>query len=91
MAIASLVLGIVGIIFSIFTGWIGIILGLVGIILGAVFMSQAKKTGQPTGMAVAGLVLSIIAVIIGVLVMACAVCVVAGAESALEAAAYGYY
>lgn len=91
MAIASLVLGIVGIIFSIFTGWIGLILGLVGIILGAVFMNQAKKTGQPTGMAVAGLVLSIIAVIIAVLVIACAVCVVASAESALEAAAYGYY
>lgn len=56
LAIASLVLGIVAIVFNfIGLGIVGLILGIVGIVLGVL----AKKK-NPSGMATAGLVLSII-------------------------------
>ena len=75
-AIASLVLGIIAVVFA----WFGygaivsIVLGIVGIILGI----QAKKSmpeGQ-TGMATAGLVLSIIGLVLSVIMfVACVACV----------------
>ena len=72
MAVAGLVLGIVSIVFS-FIGLgfpIGAILGVVGIILSVV----AKKKA-PTGMATAGLVLSIIGTILCLLLfVACVAC-----------------
>ncbi len=82
MAIASLVLGIVGLVFAIIPGfgWLGGILGVVGIILAVV----AKKQGATGGAATAGLVLSIIAAALGlILYIACVACVKA-AGSALE-------
>ncbi len=71
LAIASLVLGIVSIVFSfIALYWIGIIVGIVGIVLGV----MAKKK-NPSGMATAGLVLSIIGTALCALVfIACAAC-----------------
>lgn len=73
MGVAALVLGIISVviavIFPVF-GWIGIIIGIVGIILGAL----AKKNGQ-SGMATAGLVLSIIGTALAlILYLACAAC-----------------
>lgn len=72
LAIASLVLGIVAILFNfIGLGIIGLILGIVGIVLGV----MAKKK-NPTGMATAGLVLSIIGTVLCALILiACAACV----------------
>ena len=74
-AIAALVLGILSILSS-FTimwvglGWIGLILGIVGIVMGV----MAKKK-NPTGMATAGLVLSIIGTVLCALILiACAAC-----------------
>lgn len=64
MGVASLVLGIVSIVFS-FTGaiaWVGIISGIIGIILGA----MARKT-TPTGIATGGLVCSIIGLVISLI------------------------
>lgn len=57
-AIASMVLGIVGLVFVFFGyfAFIGIVAAIVGLILGI----MAKKQ-QPSGMATAGIVLSIIA------------------------------
>lgn len=73
LAIASLVLGIVAIVFS-FIGLsipFGLIIGIVGIILGV----MAKKK-NPSGMATAGLVLSIIGTILCAIVfIACMACV----------------
>lgn len=73
LAIASLVLGIVSIVFS-FIGLsipLGLIVGIVGIILGV--MARKKN---PCGMATAGLVLSIIGTILCALMfIACAACV----------------
>lgn len=72
MAVASLVLGIIALVFTLFGtwAWLGLILGIVGIILGA----QAKKT-QPSGIATAGFVCSLIAVILcGLVAVSCTLC-----------------
>lgn len=74
MGVASLVLGILSVILAVVFsgfGWLAAILGLVGIILASV----AKKKG-PDGMATAGLVLSIIGLVLGLLMyVACAILV----------------
>ena len=71
LAIASLVLGIVSIVFCFIIQWLGLIIGIVGIVLGV----MAKKK-NPTGMATAGLVLSIIGTVLCALIfIACAACV----------------
>lgn len=72
MAIASLVLGIVAIVFSFIPGlnFLGLISGIVGLVLGVI---AKKKT--PSGMATAGLVVSIIGVVLTALVLiACVAC-----------------
>ena len=73
MAVASLVLGIVALVFSfIGLGWLSVIIGIVGIILGAL----GRKDESKKGMATAGVVMSIIAVALGVITwIACAACV----------------
>ena len=62
MGIAGLILGILGAILSFipFGGYVGWLLCLIGIVLSAMGMSKAKKTNQPAGTAVAGLIISII-------------------------------
>lgn len=72
-ALASMVLGIVACVFVFFGygAFVGIILGVIGLILGI----NAKKEG-PSGMATAGIVLSIIAISICALgLIACVACV----------------
>ena len=72
-AIASLVLGIVSLV-TIFFGYgalLGLILSIVGLILGI----NSKKT-RPSGMATAGVVLNIIALVLCALTfIACVACV----------------
>ncbi len=80
MAIASLVLGIIAIVFEFLPvpglGWIAVILAIVGIVLGAL---GRKRDPQRAGMATAGLVISIIALVLGLIVaIACAACVGVG-------------
>ena len=80
MAIGALVLGILALVFM----WIPIIgiiaipMALVGVILGVVGKKQLTEAGSPTGMATAGIVLSIIALAISLLFTlicgACAAC-----------------
>lgn len=83
MAVASLVLGICSLVFPfIGLGWLSMILGIVGIILGALGRKKAEKKG----MATAGIVMSIIAVALGLLMwIACAACIgaIGAAGSAL--------
>ena len=66
MAVAGLVLGIIGLVFC----WIpvlGWILALLGLIFGAVGNSKANRIGgKGKGMAMAGLVLGLIGLILGV-------------------------
>lgn len=77
MAVAALVLGILGTLFSL-TGWlfwIGVPLSVVALVLGILGRKQAANEGRGTGMATAGLVLGIIGAALGLLVfVACASC-----------------
>lgn len=76
MGVASLVLGIISLVIGIFTagvfGWVGAIFGIIGIILGALGRKQSEKTGIAT----AGLVCSIIGLVLClILYIACVACV----------------
>lgn len=73
MAVASLVLGICALAFPfVGLGWLSTLLGIVGIVLGAL----GKKNVEKKGMATAGIVMSIIAVALGLISwIACAACV----------------
>ena len=77
MGVASLVLGIIAVLITIFVqayGYIGIILGVIGIVLAAVGM----KNPAHKGIAVAGLVLSIIAnAICSIIWISCVICAAA--------------
>ena len=66
MGVASLVLGIVGLVFSFIPclGSWGIFLTVPGIVLGAIGLASASKKNAPKGLAIAGLVCSIIGSII---------------------------
>ena len=77
MAVAALVLGIIGTILCWFPAvLLGVPLALVGLILGILARKNASETQQPTGMATAGLVMSIVGLTLGVLLSAmCFACV----------------
>lgn len=75
MAVASLVLGILGLI----GGWIPVVqyfttlCSLLAIIFGAISRKKAMEEKQPTGMATAGLVLGIISLALGVIGIICVI------------------
>lgn len=73
MAVASLVLGICALVFPfIGLGWLSVLVGIVGVILGAL----GKKDEAKSGMAKAGMVMSIIAIALGLVFwIACAACI----------------
>lgn len=77
MAVAALVLGILGTLFSL-TGWlfwIGVPLSVIALVLGILARKSAANEGRPTGMPTAGMVLGIIGTAIGLLIFAmCASC-----------------
>jgi len=86
MGVASLVLGIISLVFVLIpplwlVGWIGAIVGVIGIVLGALGRKNAKAASQPTGSATAGLVMSIIGTILsGIIFAACATAMKKGAD-----------
>ena len=86
MGVASLVLGIISIICSLFLAglnWLGAILGIIGIVLGAV----GRKDPEKKGLATAGLVCSIVGFVFGIIMyIACAGCLLgaAGISSSLS-------
>lgn len=69
MAVAALVLGVLGVVFAILpcTQVLGMILGVIGFILGLVSMNKCKKEDKPKGKSVAGVVLSAIAIVLGII------------------------
>lgn len=83
MAVASLILGIIGAIFSfipVFGAYVAIPLGIIGLILGIVATKKAGKSGMTT----AGIVLSIIAIALGVIFYVACVACVAGLNGAVN-------
>ena len=80
LGIASMVLGIVGVVFWFFgiTSIISLILGIIGVVCAA----KSKTAGYTGGMRVAGLVLSIIAIVGGAIAFACYACIGAAAGAA---------
>lgn len=77
---AGLVCGIIALVLSFFSAWtaaniIALALSIIGLILAAKAMKAAKLSNQPSGAAVAGLVLCIIALVIsGIGFFACTLC-----------------
>ncbi len=84
MAIASLVLGIVGLLVTLFTGgllgWVGAIISIVGIVLGVL----GKKDPEHAGMAKAGMILSIVALALSILIYIACIACASGLASELE-------
>jgi len=79
LAVASLVLGILGIVLCWFpASAIGVPLAIVGLILGIVARKNATAQSMPTGLPTAGLVLSVIGMILSIAsLVACAACMTA--------------
>ena len=89
MGVAALVLGIISLVCSVMgpLGFIGTICGIVGIILGALSNKNTNLDEKNRGYGKTGLILSIIAVALGILfTICCAVC----ATGLAAAAASGY-
>lgn len=77
-AIASLVLGILSIVFAFVYIYVGLIAGVVGIVLGV----KARKE-TPSGLATAGFVCSIVGTALSAVLLVCALCVVGAGLAAL--------
>ena len=78
MAVASLILGILSLLLMWipFFGLVAILTSILGIILGVVGKKQLVEREEPTGMATAGIVMSIIALILSVVfTLLCAACI----------------
>ncbi|WP_448625863.1 hypothetical protein [Geodermatophilus sp. URMC 64] len=69
LGVAGFVTGLVGLVLC-WVPWFGMVLGLVGVVLGGIGISQGKKKGAPTGLAIAGLVCGILAVLVWLLLLA---------------------
>lgn len=82
LAIASMVCGILGIVFCACYSAIGIILGIVAVALAVV--SKNKNNGVMQGMAKAGLVCGIIAIVINVISIIVAAFILTSANSILN-------
>lgn len=65
---AGFVCGLVGLVFC-WVPWFGVILAIVGLALSGAGISQSNKTGQSKGLAVAGLVCSIVALIPAIILL----------------------
>ncbi len=61
LGIASMVVGILAILFLCFNATVGLVCAIIGVALGGVALNKAKQAGVKNGMAVAGLVCSIVA------------------------------
>ena len=85
LAIASMVLGIIGLV--LFCIWyIGIPCSIIGLILGGISSSKAKAYGMKSGMAVAGIVCSCIALglnIIGIILISAGIASLGSALNSL--------
>lgn len=83
--IAGFVMGIIGIVFGILSGWfsiIGLPVAITGLVLSCVGGKKLRLAGEPTGLATAGLVLGIIAVVFTTIAFfTCGLCVIAASST----------
>jgi lysylphosphatidylglycerol synthetase-like protein (DUF2156 family) len=88
LGVASLVLGILGTVFSIFPGlfWVGIPIAVIALVLGIVSRKAAVTNQQPTGVPTAGLVLGVIGLAIGVVMWVLCGVLVRSAQRGFEKA-----
>ena len=87
LSIAGLILGIIATVFFWWPGanFVFLALGITGIVLSAISSSRAKAVGAPTGLATAGLVLSIIGTCLcGIGFFTCTLCVAVGEAATLN-------
>ncbi|ETJ99143.1 hypothetical protein HMPREF0378_1020 [Eubacterium nodatum ATCC 33099] len=84
MGVASLVLGIVSILCGVFSagvfGWVGAIIGAIGTILGAL----GRKNPETKSIGTAGLVCSIIGLVLGIILYAACVACASGTATSLN-------
>lgn len=80
MGVAGFVTGLLGLIFF-WVPFLGLVLALVGVSLSGVGVARGKRLNAPTGLAIAGLVLSIIALIPAVFVVVALLAVGSGAAT----------
>jgi hypothetical protein len=83
MAVAGLVLGILGLVLCWIPG-VGWLLALLGIIFGALGISKGNKVGRGKGMAIAGLVVGVIGLLLGIVLFILAMMVVNEEEKRLR-------
>ncbi len=79
MSIAGMVLGICGCVFSfaICTVWIGLVLSVIGVVLSGIAMKKCNEgTADGKGMAIAGLVTSIVGIGFAIYILAIAMAAV---------------
>lgn len=93
MGVASLVLGIISLVFVILPflwplAWIGGVTGIVGLVLGILARKKLKAAGQPTGSATAGFVMSIIGTVLSAIIYIACVAMVASAAKTLNDPAF---
>ena len=91
MAIGSLVCGILSLFFGFVLAWtiyappIGLVCGIVGLIMGIMGGKKMKMAGFPSGISTAGLIMSIIGIVLSaIFTLSCTVCVVCLAQSAVS-------
>lgn len=65
LAVAGLVLGILGLVFC-FVPFFGWVLAILGIIFGAVGLNKANKVGRGKGLAIAGLICGVLGLLAGI-------------------------
>lgn len=79
-AVAGMVLGIVSIVFGFLGTWFSVLalpMAIVGLVLSVLGGKQLKAAGQPAGIATAGLVLGIIAVVLtAIFFFTCGICTI---------------
>jgi hypothetical protein len=68
LGVAGFVCGLIGLILC-WVPWFGFLLGLVGVVLSGIGIAQGKKKGAPTGLAIAGLVCGILAVLVWIVLV----------------------
>ena len=80
MAVAGLVLAIVGLVFSFCGTWFSVIalpMAIAGLVLSIIAGKKLKAAGQPAGVATAGLVVGIIAVVFStIFFFTCGICTI---------------